>query len=509
MILGTSLWVAAGLLILGIAIGYILDRYILPSKRENTQKKIQQELEEARSEAKDIVLEAKDKAANILSDIQDEERERKKELRKMEDRLVKREDRLDEERQEIEDKEEEIEEREESLEDEQEELKEEKEKIENELERVSDLTKSEAKKELISDVEEQYKEEIAEKIIDLEKEKKKKIEEKSLEIITSSIQSYARDHISDITTTTISLPDEDMKGKIIGREGRNIRAFERLTGVEIIVDEAPESVTLSSFNPYRRELAAIALKKLIKDGRIQPAKIEEKVEEAREELEEHTMKAGEEAAYEAGVLDLPDEIVQLLGKLKYRTSYGQNVLDHSVEMTHIAGSIAAELGVDVEVTKKAALVHDIGKAIDHEVDGTHVEIGRKLLKKHNIDEEVVKGMEAHHEEFPFSNPTSFIVAAADAISAARPGARRDTLEKYLQRIEEIEEVASEFEGVEKAYALSAGREVRAFVVPEKIDDYGALQLAQKIANKLQSNVQYPGEVKVTVIRETKAVEIAK
>lgn len=508
MILETILWVVAGL-ILGIGLSYTFNKYILPSKRENIDKKIEQELEEAQSEAKDIVLEAKDKAANILSDIQDEERERKKELRKKEDRLTKKEDRLEEEREEIDDKEEEIEEREEKLEEEKEELKKAKEKVENELERISDLSKSEAKEELISDMEEQYKEEIAKKIMDLEKEKKKKVEEKSLEIITSAIQSYARDHISDITTTTISLPDEDMKGKIIGREGRNIRAFERLTGVEIIVDEAPESVTLSSFNPYRRELAAIALKKLIKDGRIQPAKIEEKVEEAREELEEHTMKAGEEAAYEAGVLDLPDEIVKLLGKLKYRTSYGQNVLDHSVEMTHIAGSIASELGVDVEVTKKAALVHDIGKAIDHEVDGTHVEIGRKLLKKHDVDEEVIKGMEAHHEEYPFSNPTSYIVAAADAISAARPGARRDTLEKYLQRIEEIEKVASEFEGVKKAYALSAGREVRAFVVPEKIDDYGALQLAQKIANKLQSNVQYPGEVKVTVIRETKAVEIAK
>ncbi len=300
-----------------------------------------------------------------------------------------------------------------------------------------------------------------------------------------------------------------MKGKIIGREGRNIRTFERLTGVELIVDEAPDSIILSSFDPLRRELAKIALEKLIEDGRIQPAKIEEKVEEAREELDKYVKKAGEDAAYDVGILDLPEEIVHLLGKLKYRTSYGQNVLEHSVEMTHIAGMIAGELGLDVEITKKAALVHDIGKAIDHDVEGTHVELGRKILKKYGIDEKVIKGMEAHHEDYPFSTPESYIVAAADIISAARPGARRDTIEKYLKRLEEIEKVVKGFEGVTKVYAVSAGREVRVFVVPEKVDDFGSLQLAKKIANKLQSDVQYPGEIKVTVVREVRAVEYAR
>jgi ribonuclease Y len=300
-----------------------------------------------------------------------------------------------------------------------------------------------------------------------------------------------------------------MTAKIIGREGRNIRTFERLTGVELIVDETPESVILSSFDPMRRELAKIALQKLLKDGRIQPAKIEEKVEEARQELEDRIHKIGEEAAYEVGILDLPKELLYLLGRLNFRTSYGQNVLLHSIEMTHIAGMIASELHLNVEVTKKGALLHDIGKAIDHEVEGTHVEIGRKLLKKYNTPEAVIHAMESHHDEYPYATPESYVVAAADAISAARPGVRRDTLEKYIKRLEEIEKVVNVFEGVKQSYAVSAGREVRVFVVPEKIDDFGALELAKKIASKIQSDVQYPGEIKVTVIREVKAIEYAR
>ncbi|MBI5733160.1 ribonuclease Y, partial [Candidatus Jorgensenbacteria bacterium] len=299
------------------------------------------------------------------------------------------------------------------------------------------------------------------------------------------------------------------KGKIIGREGRNIRTFERLTGVEVVVDETPESILLSSFDPMRRELAKLALEKLIKDGRIQPAKIEEKVEEARAELDDRIRKIGEEAAYEVGILDLPKEISYLLGRLNYRTSYGQNVLQHSIEMTHLSGMIAAELGLNVQVAKKGALLHDIGKAIDHEVEGTHVELGRKLLKKYGIDELVIRAMESHHDEYPFSTPESYVVTAADAISAARPGARRDTLEKYLRRLEDIERVVKTFDGVKQAYAVAAGREVRVFVVPEKIDDFGALQLAKSIAGKIQAEVQYPGEIKVTVVREVKAVEYAR
>ncbi|MEX0690144.1 MAG: ribonuclease Y [Candidatus Paceibacterota bacterium] len=509
MISGINPLIAGGLLALGLLIGYSLRRFLAASRQEQTQKKIRQELEEAKSDAKDIVLRAKDKASSILSDIQKEERERKGEIRKLEERLHNREDDIKKEKEDVINKTKEYEEKSKQLLEKETKVKELSEKIVAELEKVSTLTKEQAKQKLISEIEEEHKEELANKIINLEKEKREELEKKGLEIITSSIQRYSRDNISDITTTSVSLPNDDLKGKIIGKEGRNIRTFEKLTGVEVIVDDAPESITLSSFDPYRRELAKIALEKLIKDGRIQPAKIEEKVEEAREELESHTIKVGEEAAYEAGIIDLPKEIVQLLGRLKYRTSYGQNVLDHSLEMTHISGMIAAELGVNVDITKRGALLHDIGKAIDHEVDGTHVEIGRKLLKKYGIKEEVIRAMESHHDEYPYSSPESYIVAAADAISAARPGARRDTLEKYIKRIEEIEKVAEGFEGVQKVYAISAGREVRVFAVPEKIDDFGALQLAKKIANKIQSDVNYPGEVKVTVVREVKAVEYAK
>ena len=378
-----------------------------------------------------------------------------------------------------------------------------------ELERVAGLSREDAKARLFEEITEQHREELAQSLAHLEKNRKDQLEAKSAEIVTSAIQRYARNHIADVTTSVVELPNEEIKGKIIGREGRNIRTFERLTGVEIIIDETPESLVLSSFDPLRREIAKLAIEKLIKDGRIQPARIEEKVEEARMELEDRIRHVGEEAAFEVGIVDLPKEIVQLLGRLNYRTSYGQNVLVHSVEMAHIAGMIATELGLNVTVTKKAALLHDIGKAIDHEVEGTHVELGRKLLKKYGIDDAVIQGMEAHHEEYPYATPESYIVSAADAISAARPGARRDTLEKYLKRLEEIEKVVNGFEGVKQAYAVSAGREVRVFVVPEKIDDFGALELAKQIAGKIQSDVQYPGEVKVTVIREVKAVEYAR
>ena len=307
-------------------------------------------------------------------------------------------------------------------------------------------------------------------------------------------------------------PDENkanLKGKIIGREGRNIRTIERLTGVELVIDETPETIIISSFDPMRREIAKLALQKLIKDGRIQPAKIEEKVEEAKNEIENRIYELGEEAAYEVGIYDLPKEIIQLLGRLSFRTSFGQSVLTHSIEMAHLAGMIAAELGADVEIAKRGALLHDIGKAIDHEVPGTHVELGRKILKKYGVDEGVIKAMESHHEEYPFSTPESFIVAAADVLSAARPGARRGTLESYIKRLEDLEKIATSFPGVKQAYAVSAGRELRVFVVPEQIDDFRALQLARDIASKIESELKFPGEIKVNVIREMRAVEYAR
>ncbi|HOB89827.1 MAG TPA: ribonuclease Y, partial [Candidatus Colwellbacteria bacterium] len=384
-----------------------------------------------------------------------------------------------------------------------------REDLKKELVKLSGLTPQEAKEKLIKEVEDQHRSELKDLLQKFEKEKRDEVEKKSLEVITTSIQRYARSHVSDITTTSYTLPNEDLKGKIIGREGRNIRTLERLTGVELIIDEAPDTIIISSFDPMRREICRMALEKLIKDGRIQPAKIEEKVEEARLELDKRMYEIGEAAAYEAGVVDLPKEIIQLLGRLNFRTSFGQNVLSHSIEVAAIAGMIAEELGINADVTRKAALLHDIGKAIDHEVAGNHVELGIKILKKYSVDDRVITAMQSHHEDYPFSSPESFIVATADIVSAARPGARRGTLENYLKRLEDLEKIASTFEGVKNSYAISAGRELRVFVVPEKIDDFGALQLAKNIAAKIEAELKYPGDIKVNIIREVRAVEYAR
>ncbi|MFA5870373.1 MAG: ribonuclease Y [Candidatus Paceibacterota bacterium] len=498
-----------GVAILAFGVGYLISLWFGKKTRAVSDASVKAEIEAAETKTKEIIVEAKAKAALIVEDAQKEERERKNELRRIEERLEKKDDALQVERTAVDRDMRKTREEMEQVKVLQVELHGAHEKITKELEHVASLTREEAKQQIIKKSEEDYKQEIGGVVARLERDRRDEIEKKSTEIITSAIQRYARECINDVTTSVVPIQNEEIKGKIIGREGRNIRAFERLTGVEIIVDESPESIVISSFDPLRREHARLALEKLIKDGRIQPAKIEEKIEEARRELDECVRKAGEDAAYEVGILDLPKEIIPVLGRLNYRTSYGQNVLQHSIEMTYIAGMIATELHLNVAVVKKAALLHDIGKAMDHELEGTHVELGRKLLKKYGIEEAVIKAMEAHHEEYPFSSPESYIVAAADAISAARPGARRETLEKYLRRLEEIETVVNGFDGVRQSYAISAGREVRVFVTPEKVDDFGALQLAKQIAGKLKSDVKFPGEIKVTVIREVKAVEIAR
>jgi len=504
-----NLYLAGGLAILGLFLGYFLRHWLGFRSQYFYEVKAKKQLETAKSQAEKIILGAEEKATSVLAKVQQEERGRKHELRRLEERLLHKEDWLDRKQNELESIKENQRKEWDKIKRSQEEITTLKEQGSQQLEKIAHLTKEEAKKELLEVLEKESREELTEALLKLEKEKQTQLEAKALEIITSVIQRYARDHVADVTTSVVSLPNEEIKGKIIGREGKNIRAFEYLTGVEVIIDETPESLVLSSFDPLRREIARIALEKLIKDGRIQPVKIEEKVEEAKAELDEQIKKIGEEAAYEVGILDLPKEIIFLLGRLNYRTSYGQNVLTHSVEMAHLAGMMAAELKLNVEVAKKAALLHDIGKAIDHEVGGSHVELGRKMLKKYGLQEEIIKAMEAHHEEYHFSSLESYLVATADAISAARPGARRDTLEKYLHRLEEIEKIVNSFEGVRQSYAVSAGREVRVFVVPEKIDDFGALRLAREIAAKIQTDVNYPGEIKVTVIRETRAVEYAK
>ena len=365
------------------------------------------------------------------------------------------------------------------------------------------------RKRLCDRVKEDRAQDLAQLVQKIDRENREEVEKRASEIITTALQRYARSHVSEITTTLFPLSDEDLKGKIIGREGRNIRALERATGVEFIIDEAPEAIIISSFDPFRREVARLALERLIKDGRIQPAKIEEKVEEAKAELAKRTQEIGEAAAQDLGIFDLPKEILQMVGRLHFRTSYGQNVLTHSVEMAYISEMMARELGLNAEVAKKGAFLHDIGKAIDQEVEGTHVDLGMKLLKKYNIDERVIEAMQSHHDDYPYARPEAYVVTAADVLSAARPGARRGTLENYIKRLADLEKIAMEFPGVKQAYAISAGRELRVFVVPEKVDDFRALELAREIANKIQSELKYPGEIKVNVIREIRAVEYAR
>lgn len=506
MIYGIAL--VAGLLA-GLVGGYVLRQRAALSSANSIEQKISKKLEESEKEAKEIIQKAEAKSSAVLEDLRREEKERKATLERTEERLLKREELLERDSNELRTKAEEIKKLTEQNEKNRVEVSQMKDSVGLELSRIGKLTQAEAKEKLIFEVKEQNKEEIFNLMQKLEKEKRDEVEKKGLEIITTALQRYSRSHISDITTTALTLPSEDLKGKIIGREGRNIRTLERLTGAEFIIDETPDTILISSFDPIRREVARLTLEKLIKDGRIQPAKIEEKVLESQEELEKRTQQIGEEAVYEVGVLNLPREIVHLLGRLHFRTSYGQNVLTHSIEVAHIAGMIAEELGINAEVARKGALLHDLGKAIDHEVTGNHVDLGMKILKKYGVDERVIQAMQSHHDDYPFASPEAYVVATADIISAARPGARRGTLEQYVKRLEDLEKVASTFPGVKTSYAVSAGRELRVFVVPEKIDDFGALQLAKDIAGKIEADMKYPGDIKVTVVREVRAVEYAR
>lgn len=504
----SSPW-ALGLLVLGAVLGYLARWQIAVNRKKSAEAEAKEALLRAETEAKEIILEAKNKAALELEEARKDEKRAKDEVRQLEEHVRNRESALDTEKAEIakERQRNEVERGELGV------LKKATEAARSELvqalEKTAGLTREEAREKLLNEVKEENKEELSAILAKFEREKRDEVEKKSSGIIVTALQRYARSSVADVTTSVVNISDDGLKGKIIGKEGRNVKAFERATGVEVVVDEAPESILLSSFDPMRREVARIALLKLIKDGRIQPARIEELVEEARQELDETIRKTGEEAAYDLGILDFPKEIIYLLGRLNYRTSYGQNVLHHSIEMAHIAGMIASELGLDADIAKRGALIHDIGKAIDHEVEGTHVEIGRKILKKHGVDERVIQAMEAHHDEYPYAIPEAYVVAAADAISGARPGARRDTVERYLKRVGDIEKIAQGFPGVTKAYAISGGREVRVFVVPEKIDDFGAFQLAKDVAIKIKADLRFPGEIRVVVVREVRAIEYAR
>ncbi len=497
------------LVLIGVAVGYLI-RHLSSSRLKNSiEEKVKRQFEEAKSKAKEIVLEAQEKSASIIEETKKEERERKLQIDKEQERIIKKEETIEKQLSDLRVKEEELGRNTEDIKKEKSVLEELKKKADQEVEKRAGLTPEQAKTLILDMTKEKYQEDLVSTMQKLEKERKEEVEKKILEILLTAIGRYSRSHISEITTSVFPLENEDLKGKIIGREGRNIKALERATGVEFIIDEAPDYIVISSFDPMRREIANLALKKLVKDGRIQPARIEEKVEEAKQEINKRVNEIGEEAVYEVGIYDLPKEIIQLVGRLHFRTSYGQNALVHSIEVAHLSAMIASELGINADVAKKAGLLHDIGKAIDHEVQGNHVELGQKILKKYGVAEDVIEAMMAHHEDYPFSTPESFVIAAADALSAARPGARRENMENYIKRLEDLEKIATGFGGVKSAFAISGGREIRIFVVPEKIDDFGAFQLARDIAAKIEGELKYPGEIKVNIIREVRAVEYAK
>lgn len=498
-----------GALAIGSVLGYFARQSIAKRQIGTVEERIATMTEGAKSEAREIIFKAKDRAVKILEETKKEERNRLNQITRDAQRVARKEEAVDKKSGELETETAKLNEKITQVK----QIKEDLEKIRNDeknvLEKVAKMSREEARKKLIEEIEKDYSDDIVLAVKKMEQGKTEELEKKAFDIMTAAIQRYARSNVADVTTSVVSIPDDDLKGKIIGREGRNIKALERATGVEVIVDETPGAITISGFDPVRRETARLALSKLIKDGRIQPARIEEKVEEAKAEIRKKIQEVGEAAVFETGIVGFPPQVVHLLGRLYFRTSYGQNVLLHSIEAAHLAGMLARELGANVEVAKKGALLHDIGKSIDHEIEGTHVELGKRILEKYGVEEKVIRAMEAHHEDYPFSTPESYIVAAAEAVSAARPGARKDTLENYLKRLEELERIANSFESVDKSYAIQAGREIRVFVTPDKIDDLGAIKLAREIANRIQEELKYPGEIKVNVIRELRAVEYAK
>jgi len=490
-------------------LGYYTRQSIAKKRAGTIEAKLQKKILQAKAQTEEILKEAKQKASRILETAKKEEDERRQELLQTERLFLKRENVLDDKISNLERKEAEFQDKVEKLRKIKEGLESLRQEALENLERVSNLSREEAKRELLSNLEKEYQKEILEKIKNLESEGWQRFEKKAKELVALAIQKVAVSQSQELTTTTVALPNEEIKGRIIGKEGRNIRTLERLTGVEIVVDERPEAVMISGFDPIRRQIAKTALEKLIQDGRIQPAKIEEMVEKARSEINSQIKEAGEAAVYDVGLVGLDPRLVQLLGRLRFRTSYGQNVLLHSIEVSHLAAALSAEIGADVKVAKKAGLLHDIGKAVDHQIEGSHADIGIKILEKFGVELEVISAMKSHHEEYPYESLEAIIVQTADAISGARPGARKDTLENYLKRLGDLENIATSFSGVEKAYAIQAGREIRVFVKPEEVDDLGARKLAREIAERIQEELRYPGEIKVNVIRESRVTEYAK
>ncbi len=495
--------------IFGVAAGYFLRKFLAQKHQDSSEARTQKALEEAKTKAKEILLTAKDKALKYTEEAKQEDEGRKQSILALEKRLTQREELLDQRLGNLDKNQKYLEKEKNQIRETKREIIQLKRKQLTTLEKVANLSLEEAKKVLLEMTEEGMKERLLQRIKKLEQTEQEEVNRKAKEILSLAIQRCASSHAAESTATTLSLPSDEMKGRIIGREGRNINTIEKLIGVEIIVDDTPETIVISGFSPIRRQVAKRALEKLIADGRIHPARIEETITEAKKEIAQDMKEAGEAACYDAGIAGLPPQLVQLLGRLKYRTSYGQNVLQHSLEVSHLARLLAEELGADSALAKKAGLLHDIGKAVDHEIKGTHIEIGKNILKKFSIDEKIIQAMESHHEDVPHGSTEALIVTTADAISGARVGARKDTYEDYLNRLEDLEAVANSFEGVEKSYAIQAGREIRVFVTPEVIDDLEAVKLSQQIAARIEEELKYPGEIKVSVIRETRSVEYAR
>lgn len=496
-------------LILGSVLGYYARQSIAKKRIGTAEQILQEKISQAKKESEELLRQAKEKTQALFEKANLETEQNRARIFRTEQLLLKREDILEQKVANCENKEKDLQEKVQKVQGIKETLQNLHQEALAKLEQVANLSKDQAKKELLAKCEKEFELEILEKMRKLEESGKEKIQQRAKEMTALAIQRCALSQAQELTTTTVALPNDDMKGKIIGKEGRNIRTLEKLTGVEVVVDDTPEAVVISGFDPIRRHIAKVALERLIHDGRIQPARIEEIVQKTQEEVASQIKEAGEAALYDAGIIGLDPKLVQLLGRLRFRTSYGQNVLLHSIEVSHLAGALASELGLNVAIAKKAGLLHDIGKAVDHQVEGSHVDIGIKILEKFGIEKEVVSAMKSHHEEYQSENLEAVIIQAADQISGARPGARKDTLENYLKRLGELEAIATSFAGVDKAWALQAGREIRVFVKPEQIDDLAAHKLAKEIAKRIEEELKYPGEIKVNVIRENRVVEYAK